>query len=142
MRALKPRPADGNKLQAGRSCLRVASRRFHERPVQSRSPAKLCQPGLNCRRDRLLDWACHAAGNAARGRTLYKGCADCHAINENAVGPMHKGVVGAKAGSVPGYDYSPDLKNSGIVWTEDNLDEMASRPAGHGAGNQDVLRRG
>ncbi len=69
-----------------------------------------------------------ATGNAARGQTLYKGCADCHSINENAVGPMHKGVVGRKAGSVPGYDYSPDLKNSGIVWTEENLDKWLAGP--------------
>jgi len=70
----------------------------------------------------------HATGNAVRGQTLYKGCADCHAINENAVGPMHKGVVGRKAGSVPGYDYSPDLKTSGIVWTEENLDKWLAGP--------------
>ena len=69
-----------------------------------------------------------ATGNAARGQTLYKGCADCHAINENGVGPMHKGVVGRKAGSVAGYDYSPDLKNSGIVWTEENLDKWLTGP--------------
>ena len=69
-----------------------------------------------------------ATGNAARGQTLYKGCADCHSINENGVGPMHKGVVGRKAGSVSGYDYSPDLKNSGIVWTEDNLDKWLTGP--------------
>jgi len=69
-----------------------------------------------------------ATVNVARGQTLYKGCADCHSINENAVGPMHKGVVGRKAGSVPGYDYSADLKNSGIVWTEDNLDKWLAGP--------------
>ena len=69
-----------------------------------------------------------ATGNAVRGQTLYKGCADCHSINENGVGPMHKGVVGRKAGSVPGYDYSTDLKNSGIVWTEDNLDKWLAGP--------------
>ena len=76
----------------------------------------------------------HAPGNVARGQTLYKGCADCHSINENAVGPMHKGVVGRKAGSVPGYDYSADLKNSGIVWTEDNLDKWLQGPKGFIAG--------
>jgi cytochrome c len=69
-----------------------------------------------------------ATGNVARGQTLYKGCADCHSINENAVGPMHKGVVGRKAGSVPGYDYSAELKNSGIVWTEENLDKWLAGP--------------
>jgi cytochrome c len=69
-----------------------------------------------------------ATGNAARGQTLYKGCADCHSIDKNDVGPMHKGVVGRKAGSVPGYDYSADLKNSGIVWTEENLDKWLTGP--------------
>lgn len=72
--------------------------------------------------------AAGATGNAARGQMLYEGCADCHSIAENGVGPMHKGVVGRKAGSVPGYDYSPDLKNSGIVWTEENLDKWLTGP--------------
>jgi cytochrome c len=69
-----------------------------------------------------------ATGNAARGQTLYKGCADCHAIDKNDVGPMHKGVVGRKAGSVAGYDYSAELKSSGIVWTEENLDKWLTGP--------------
>lgn len=69
-----------------------------------------------------------ATGNVARGQMLYKGCADCHSIAENGVGPMHKGVVGRKAGTVPGYDYSPDLKSSGIVWTEENLDKWLTGP--------------
>lgn len=69
-----------------------------------------------------------ATGNVARGQTLYKSCADCHSIAENRVGPMHKGVVGRKAGTVPGYDYSPDLKSSGIVWTEENLDKWLTGP--------------
>ncbi|HEV2158325.1 c-type cytochrome [Bradyrhizobium sp.] len=94
-------------------------------PVRQRSCASLafaalailCSTGL-----------AHATGNVARGQMLYKGCADCHAINENAVGPMHKGVVGRKAGSVPGYDYSADLKSSGIVGTEDNLDKWLAGP--------------
>lgn len=94
-------------------------------PVRQRSFASLALAAVAILRSTGL---VHAAGNAARGQTLYKGCADCHAINENAVGPMHKGVVGRKAGSVPGYDYSPDLKNSGIVWTEDNLDKCLAGP--------------
>ena len=69
-----------------------------------------------------------ATGNVARGQTLYKGCADCHSIDKNDVGPMHKGLVGRKAGSVPGYDYSAELKSSGIVWTEENLDKWLNDP--------------
>lgn len=69
-----------------------------------------------------------AAGNAARGEVLYQGCEDCHSIEKNDVGPMHKGVVGRAAGTVPGYDYSSALRNAKIVWTEDNLDKWLTSP--------------
>lgn len=59
-----------------------------------------------------------AGGDAAHGAVLYQGCEDCHSIEKNDVGPMHKGVVGRTAGTVPGYGYSPALKNSKIEWTE------------------------
>jgi cytochrome c len=72
----------------------------------------------------------HAAGDAARGEALYKGCRDCHSIETNDVGPMHKGVVGRAAGTVAGYDYSPALKESKIVWTEENLDKWLTNPEG------------
>jgi cytochrome c len=69
-----------------------------------------------------------AAGNAARGEVLYRGCEDCHSIEKNDVGPMHQGVVGRAAGTVPGYAYSAALRNAKIVWTEDNLDKWLAGP--------------
>src|SRR5271169_5160035 len=70
----------------------------------------------------------NATGDAARGEVLYQGCQDCHSIEKNDVGPLHKGVFGRVAGAVPDYDYSPALKNSKIVWTEDSLDKWLSGP--------------
>jgi cytochrome c len=72
----------------------------------------------------------NAAGDAARGETLYQGCQDCHSIEKNDVGPMHKGVVGRTAGTVPGYNYSAALRNAKIVWTEANLDKWLTNPQG------------
>ena len=69
-----------------------------------------------------------AEGNAARGEVLYQGCEDCHSIDKNDVGPMHKGVVGRIAGTVPGYSYSPALRDSKIVWTEENLNKWLTSP--------------
>jgi cytochrome c len=69
-----------------------------------------------------------AAGDAARGEILYQGCQDCHSIEKNDVGPMHKGVVGRTSGTVPGYIYSPALRNAKIVWTEENLDKWLTDP--------------
>lgn len=70
----------------------------------------------------------NAGGNAARGEVLYQGCEDCHSIDKNDVGPMHKGVVGRIAGTVPGYSYSPALRDSKIVWTEENLNKWLTSP--------------
>jgi cytochrome c len=72
--------------------------------------------------------AANAAGNASRGEVLYQGCQDCHSIDKNDVGPMHRGVVGRPSGVVPGYNYSPALRNAKIVWTEENLDKWLTNP--------------
>lgn len=64
--------------------------------------------------------------NAERtaGQQLFaEHCMACHGRVGVAAGyaPSLIGVVGRRAGSVPGFPYSPALKNSGIVWSEDNL---------------------
>jgi len=69
-----------------------------------------------------------AAPSAAHGEELYQGCQDCHSLDANDVGPKHRGVFGRKAGSVPDYNYSPALKNSGITWNEDTLDKWLADP--------------
>jgi cytochrome c len=69
-----------------------------------------------------------AAGDAAHGAVVYQMCQDCHSINENDIGPMHKGVVGRISGTVPGYNYSSALRNAKIVWTEENLDKWLAGP--------------
>ena len=43
--------------------------------------------------------AAHAEGSVTHGEQLYEGCQDCHSIDTNELGPMHKGVFGRKAGS-------------------------------------------
>ncbi len=74
----------------------------------------------------------HAAtptGDPVHGKALYQGCAACHSIDDNDLGPRHRGVVGRKAGVVPDYNYSPALKASGLTWTEDNLDRWLTNPS-------------
>ena len=70
-----------------------------------------------------------AAGDAVRGQQLYESrCIACHSIDASRVGPAHKGVVGRKAGSVAGYEYSPAVKTSGVVWTTSTLDRWLADP--------------
>ena len=71
----------------------------------------------------------HAAPDAARGQTLYESrCVACHSVDENRVGPAHKGVFGRRAGRVVGYSYSEALLASKLIWTEKTLDNWLSNP--------------
>ena len=72
-----------------------------------------------------------AAGDAAVGEATFRVCETCHRIGEDAknfVGPELNGVVGRKAGSVPGYNYSDAMKNSGLTWDEATLTKYLHSP--------------
>jgi cytochrome c len=68
-------------------------------------------------------------GDPVRGKALYQGCSGCHSIDDNDLGPRHRGVVGRQAGSVPDYPYSTALKNSGLTWDETVLDRWLTNPS-------------
>jgi cytochrome c len=68
-------------------------------------------------------------GDADHGKALYQGCQACHSIDDNDLGPRHRGVVGRRAGSVEDYSYSPALKTSGLTWNELTLDRWLTNPS-------------
>ncbi|MBS0390850.1 MAG: c-type cytochrome [Comamonadaceae bacterium] len=69
------------------------------------------------------------AQSVERGRTLYESrCSACHSVDANRTGPMHAGVLERRAGSVPGFNYSPALASSRIVWTRANLLAWLANP--------------
>ena len=68
-------------------------------------------------------------GDPNRGRTLYQGCTGCLSVDDNDLGPRHRGVVGRRAGSIQDYSYSPALKNSGLTWDEATLDRWLTNPS-------------
>ncbi len=67
-------------------------------------------------------------GDAKNGEQVYARCMACHALSENRIGPRHCGVYGRRAGTVPGFDYSPAMRNSRIVWNEKSLDAFLADP--------------
>ena len=69
------------------------------------------------------------SGDSAHGKALYQGCQACHSIDDNDLGPKHRGVVGRPAGSVQDYNYSAALKSSGLTWDEATLDRWLSNPS-------------
>ena len=69
-----------------------------------------------------------AAPDPLRGEQIYGRCLACHALASDRVGPRHCGLLGRRAGTVPGFVYSKAMKNSGLVWNEKTLDRFLSKP--------------
>ena len=69
-----------------------------------------------------------AAGDPLRGKEIYARCLACHALAYDRVGPRHCGLLGRRAGSVPGFAYSGAMKKSGLVWNEKTLDRFLADP--------------
>lgn len=82
-----------------------------------------------------------AQTDAATGQKLYtQKCAICHAPNQNKIGPLHKGIVGKKIASVPGYAYSAALKKLQGTWTPAALDKWLANPQAVAKGSKMVLQ--
>ena len=72
-----------------------------------------------------------AAQDAAAGEKVFAKCKICHQVGEgakNAVGPVLNGVVGRKAGSEEGYNYSTANKGSGLTWDDATLKQYLKNP--------------
>ena len=67
------------------------------------------------------------------GQTAFNtSCRTCHTMKEgdNRLGPNLAGIVGRKAGSLPDYNYSSSMKQSGITWDAATLDAYIADPRG------------
>ncbi len=66
-----------------------------------------------------------------RGRILFLQCTACHSLKEgedHKTGPNLHRVIGAPAAHKPGYVYTDSLKESGIVWSRQNLSLFLADP--------------
>src|SRR6202165_4235970 len=71
------------------------------------------------------------AQDAAAGEKVFGVCKACHQIGETAknnVGPILNGIIGRKAGSIPGFSYTAANKDSGIPWDEATFREYIKDP--------------
>lgn len=95
--------------------------------------ALLAAPGL----------AQDANGDAAAGEAVFKQCATCHVVVNDAgetlagrngkVGPNLYGVAGRTAGTVEGFNYGDAIVKAGeqgLEWTEDNFVAYVQNPSG------------
>jgi cytochrome c len=69
------------------------------------------------------------AADATRGKELYESrCGGCHSLDDDRIGPRHRGLIGRGAGTVTGFEYSPALRGSRIVWDAQTLDAWLADP--------------
>ena len=77
-----------------------------------------------------LPQASQAAEDVSGQQAFNNACRTCHIMREgdNRLGPnLHK-IVGRKAGSLPGYNYSSAMKEADFVWDEQKLDRFIANP--------------
>jgi cytochrome c len=62
-----------------------------------------------------------------RGAEVYKACVACHTLSPdegNRAGPTLHGIFGRRIASLPGYNFSPALKQMDIVWSKETVAEL------------------
>lgn len=72
-----------------------------------------------------------APASADDGEALFvKNCGVCHSMkpDEPRQGPTLHGLMGRKAGKVPGFTYSPGLAAADWTWDAEKLDKWIAEP--------------
>lgn len=69
------------------------------------------------------------AQDAGKGKIVFESrCIGCHSLAANRVGPALGTVFGRKAGTHPGFGYSPALKAAGHTWDAEKLETWLVNP--------------
>ena len=79
----------------------------------------------------LILWAAPqiAFADPVSGERVFQRCYSCHSViagEDKLPGPNLKTVLGRRAGTLPGYEYSPAMIEAGtrnVVWTRDALEK-------------------
>jgi len=72
-----------------------------------------------------------AAGPPDPAKLFANQCGTCHTVEHGAPprqGPNLAGVVGRRAGSLPGFTYSPALAHADFTWDDAQLDKWLTNP--------------
>lgn len=87
--------------------------------------------------------AAAAAGDPMRGEQLFQRCFSCHSVEpgeNDLTGPNLRGVVGRRAGTLAGFEYSDAFLEAArlrsLVWDEATLDRWLADPLAFIPGTQ------
>lgn len=90
----------------------------------------------------LLGTSVVMAQDAESGAEVFKRCRACHDVGpgaKNKVGPLLNGIIGRKAGTIEGFNYSEANKKAGAegwVWTEEKMMDYLLNPRAAMPGNK------
>ena len=78
------------------------------------------------------------AADPEKGKVVFEQCAACHSLGDpdDYDGPILKGVIGRKAGSLEDYRYSAAMKRSDVMWDATTLDKYVTDPQAFIPGNR------
>ncbi len=80
-----------------------------------------------------------AAADQTLGRRVFLQCRACHSLEaggDHRVGPNLHGMFGRPAATKEGFNYSPALKEAGVIWTPAALEDWLIRPSSFVPGNK------
>lgn len=80
-----------------------------------------------------------AAADPAAGEKAFNKCKSCHTVakgGKNGVGPNLWGIVGNHNAHMDGFAYSDAIKNLGITWDYDHLNQFLTSPKGYAPGTK------
>ena len=82
----------------------------------------------------LITSVCQAIAddNIGAGQEIFQAqCSACHSNQPgvNGIGPSLAGVAGRKAGSLPGFHFTPALQGSGLTWNVDTFIQFLADPS-------------
>ncbi len=72
-----------------------------------------------------------AAMDATRGAKVFKKCTSCHNAENgggNSTGPNLWGIVGKASAQREGFKYSAAMKNAGLTWDYETLNDYLTKP--------------
>ena len=93
-----------------------------------REPGEIAAPAATTAGGAATD----ASELVSSGKAAFGACSVCHSVDSNepsGIGPNLYGVVGRNAGAAEEFGYSDALAQSGIIWTEDELDAFLTNPS-------------
>ena len=80
-----------------------------------------------------------SAQSLVEGQKQFAKCKACHTVEasgRSGVGPNLHGVFGRKAGTKEGFAFSPQMKNSNIVWDDETITKYLVEPRTFIPGNK------